>query len=216
MANVRSFVEPVVQQIHLPAGIAGPDELTLDVRCFLVGVSTGLVLIDAGLKGSAAEIELALQRVGAQWSDITDVVLTHSHPDHVGGLDEVTSRTPGADVWAGAPEAQAISSAVPLRPLSEGDNVRGLRVIETPGHTKGHICLLHEDEGVLFVGDTVGAMAGVVARPPAPFTADAAQAELSLRKLSELAPRRMLFSHGAEVPDAVAQLRELVSRGAGT
>jgi glyoxylase-like metal-dependent hydrolase (beta-lactamase superfamily II) len=215
MEHTGTFVEPVIQEIHVPAGIAGPAELSSDVRCFLVGLPDGLVLIDAGPAGSAGEIGAALERVGAHWSDVTDVVLTHSHPDHVGGLGEVAPRIPGARIWAGAADCPQIASPVPLQPLSDGDRVRELRIISTPGHTKGHISVLHEDEGVLFVGDALATIAGAMTRAPAPFTADAAEAELSLRKLSELAPARMLFSHGPEVADPVAELRHLLDGARG-
>ncbi|WP_211879569.1 MBL fold metallo-hydrolase [Pseudarthrobacter albicanus] len=215
MVNAGTFVEPVIQQVHVPAGVAGPVELSFDVRCFLVGLPDGLVLIDAGPAGSAGEIGAALERVGAHWSDVTDVVLTHSHPDHVGGLGEVAARTPGARIWAGAPDCPHIASPVPLQPLSDDDRVRDLRVIPTPGHTKGHISLLHEGEGLLFVGDAVGTLSGSMMRAPAQFTADAAEAERSLRRLSELAPARMLFSHGPEVTDPVAELRRLLNGNGG-
>ncbi|WP_255771219.1 MBL fold metallo-hydrolase [Pseudarthrobacter sulfonivorans] len=215
-SDSRFFVEPVIQQIHLPAGIAGPYEMDLDVRCFLVGAPDRLILIDAGPEGSAFAIDQALQRVNAPWSDVTDIVLTHSHPDHVGGLDEVVSKAPGAAVWAGAPDIPNIPSADPLRPLREGDHVGGLRVLQTPGHTSGHISLLDEDGGVLFVGDALGTLTGAVARAPSQFTSDAAQAEESLRRLSETQPTRMLFSHGPEVPDPVAQLRGLLAGTSGT
>ncbi|WP_427006417.1 MBL fold metallo-hydrolase [Pseudarthrobacter sp. H2] len=215
MEHAGTFVEPVIQQVHMPAGMAGPVELSFDVRCFLVGLPDGLVLIDAGPAGSAGEIGAALERIGAHWSDVTDVVLTHSHPDHVGGLGEVTARMPGARIWAGAADCPQIPSAVPLQPLSDDDRVRELRIISTPGHTKGHISVLHEGEGLLFVGDAVGTMSGSLVRAAAQFTADAAEAERSLRRLSELAPARMLFSHGPEVADPVAELRRLLDGADG-
>ena len=154
MGHSQMQVEPVIQELHIPAGLAGTVELTMDVRCFLVPHAEGLLLIDTGLNGKADAIGAALDRVGAAWSDITDVVLTHWHPDHVGGLGEVVERSPSAAVWAGAADVSQIPSAVPLRPLVEGDRVRDIQIVPTPGHTAGHIGLLHDD-GMLFVGDAV-------------------------------------------------------------
>ncbi len=211
-AAPQFILEPIVQQIHLPAGVAGDLALDFDVRCFLAGGASGLVLIDAGLEGSASAIEQALGRVGAEWADITDLVLTHSHPDHVGGLAEVASKAPAAAIWAGAPDIPTIPSDTLIRPLSDGDHVRGMRTLLTPGHTAGHLSLLHDDSGVLFVGDTVGTTNGAMTRGPSQFTADAAEAERSLLKLSRLEPTRMIFSHGPEVPDPVAQLRRLLDQ----
>ncbi len=88
-------IEPVVMDVHFPAGVAGPNPLDFDVRCFLVPRASGLVLVDTAMPGSAALIEAALDRLGAGWTDISDVVLTHHHPDHVGGLTEVMARSPG-------------------------------------------------------------------------------------------------------------------------
>ncbi|WP_090583626.1 MBL fold metallo-hydrolase [Arthrobacter sp. ov407] len=203
-------VEPVIQELRIPAGMAGPVELTMDVRCFVVPHTAGVLLIDAGPTGSADAIGAALVRVGAGWSDITDVVLTHWHPDHVGGLGEVVARSPRAAIWAGAADCPEIRSAAPPHQLLEGDKVRNLRVLQTPGHTAGHISLLHDD-GMLFVGDALGTVGGAMGRAPEQFTADSAQAEESLRKLSLLEPDRMLFSHGPEIPDPVGALRRLLA-----
>jgi len=214
MDHSQIRVEPVIQELHIPAGLAGPVELTMDVRCFLVPHAEGLLLIDTGLNGKADAIGAALDRVGAAWSDITDVVLTHWHPDHVGGLGEVVERSPSAAVWAGEADVSQIPSAVPLRPLVEGDRVRDIQIVPTPGHTAGHIGLLHDD-GMLFVGDAVGTAGGVMSRPPEQFTADAARAEESLLRLSLLEPDRMLFSHGPEIPDPVGELRRLLAVNEG-
>ncbi|SDL80356.1 MBL fold metallo-hydrolase [Arthrobacter sp. ok362] len=208
MVHSEMLVEPVVQELRIPAGIAGPDEVTMDVRCFLVSHPAGLLLIDTG-PGSADAIGAALDRVGAGWGDVTDVVLTHSHPDHVSGLADVAARCPGAVVWAGAADCKDITSTVPLRALADGDHVRNLQVVAAPGHTAGHICLLLED-GILFAGDAVFTDAGALKRPPGAFTADPVQAEESLRKLSLLEPDRMLVGHGAEIPDPAGALRRLL------
>jgi glyoxylase-like metal-dependent hydrolase (beta-lactamase superfamily II) len=113
---------------------------------------------------------------------------------------------PGATLW-GNP-ADGYGRAV--SPLVEGDSVRGLRVLQTPGHTPGHISLVTEDSGVLLVGDAFGSQDGRLVRPPARFTADAAEAERSLRRIAGLTPTRMLLAHGAEV-DQIATLNQLLS-----
>lgn len=193
-------IHPVVFPIHLPAGTAGPTAMELDVRCFLVPHATGLVLVDTALPGSADAIGAAIEGLGATWADVTDIVLSHDHPDHVGGLDEATARTGDATVWGNAPLA--------AHRLEEGANVRGLRVLQTPGHTAGHVSLLHES-GALLVGDIVGNQNGALVRAPAAFTADTAEAERSLRRVAAIPAVRVLPAHGDEVDrpqDAWGQL----------
>ena len=207
-------LEVVVQQVHLPAGMAGPGEISFDVRSFVLPATDGIVLIDTGLAGNVEDIARGLENVGAGWSDVSDVVLTHSHPDHVGGLEDVLSRTTGVAVWAGDGEAAAMGVGGEIQRASDGQLIRGLRVVSTPGHTQGHISLLLENEGVMFVGDAVGAMDGTMVRPPAPFTADPAEAERSLWKIATMSPDRMVFSHGGELQDPGSLLRALLSGSA--
>ena len=203
-------VEPVVMDVHLPAGVAGPDPLSFDVRCFLVPHASGVVLIDTCLPGSHDLIAPALERIGARWRDITDVVLTHSHADHVGGLAEVMARADGAAVWAGAEDHPLIPFIGQLRTLVEGGWVRELRVLQTPGHTPGHCSLVHDGASLLFAGDLVGTMAGTLTRSPAAFTADAEQAEQTLQQVATLEFDRVLFSHGNEIPNPLEALRHLL------
>ncbi|UKA51714.1 MBL fold metallo-hydrolase [Arthrobacter sp. FW305-123] len=207
----------------MPAGVAGPTEISFDVSCFVLPVADGIVVIDTGMGDNGTDIHPALERSGADWADISDVLITHAHADHVGGLNEVLSKARNALVWAGEADAGAVSAGISsgpatsepqVRAAADGASIRGLRVIHTPGHTQGHISLLHEGEGLLFAGDAVGTMNGAMVRPPVPFTADPAEAEVSLRNLARLSPRRMLFSHGAEIPDAASRLRELIERSA--
>jgi glyoxylase-like metal-dependent hydrolase (beta-lactamase superfamily II) len=196
------MIVPIVFDVHLPAGIAGPDAMDFDVRCFLVAKGGSLLLIDTGLAGSSAAIASELATLGAVWSDITDVLLTHEHPDHTGGLEEIISLAPAATVWGNAP--------LTGRPLLDGESVGGLRVVATPGHTAGHVSLLHDD-GVLFAGDLVGSVDGHLDRGPAAFTADRAQADLSLRNVLDIGCTRMLFGHGSEIPHPLEGVRQLLA-----
>lgn len=191
--------------------MAGPEPLDFDVRCFLVAHATGIVLIDAGMPGSHDAVHAGLERIGAGWDDVTDIVLTHGHPDHVGGLAEVMASTRAATVWAGAGDQPAIQADAELRDLVDGETVRDLRVLHTPGHTPGHCCFVLDD-AVLFAGDLIGSVAGSLSRGPAAFTADAEQAEQTLKRVAALEFERVLFGHGDEIPDPVGQLRSLVGR----
>src|SRR2546425_2918668 len=124
----------------------GPDSVSIEVRSFVVVGRGGVLLVDAGPPGSAAAIGEALARVGATWSDVSDIVLTHRHFDHVGGLAESAALASGAAVWAGAGDAPVIpiEGRRAIGPLTDGDRVGDLRVLHTPGHTPGHVSLLHE------------------------------------------------------------------------
>lgn len=208
--RLSTSVEPIVIDVHLPAGVAGPTPLDFDVRCFLVAHGSGMVLVDVGTVGSHGAIGAGLARAGAGWDDITDVVLTHRHPDHVGGLAEVIASASRAKVWAGADDQAAIPFDGELQSLVEGESVRDLRVLHTPGHTPGHCSFVLDEGSTLFAGDIVGSVEGSLSRGPAPFTADPGAAERSLRRVAELEFTRVLFGHGAEIPEPLGSLRSLL------
>jgi len=206
-------IEAVVIATQIPAGVLGPAPVDHEVRCFLVAGATGIVLIDAGVPGTADEIDAALQRLGRGWPDVSDIVLTHHHFDHTGGLHEVVRRARRATVSAGAREVHLIDLERDgvVRPLSEGDHVGDLVVLDTPGHTAGHISLLYESLSVVFVGDLVGSVEGALSFGPAAFTADPAESRRSLARVVELGTERIVFSHGPEVADAHRLVRELLA-----
>ncbi len=187
------MIHPVVIDVHLPAGIAGPEPMDFDVRCFLVPHPTGVALVDTGLDHAVPAISGKLGEIGANWGDVTDLILTHQHPDHTGGLPTIMALAPGATIWAGAHD----TFPVPVEAAEDGQTIRGLRVIATPGHTAGHLSLLSNDDGVLLIGDLAGTRNGQLMRAPAPFTADPTEAERSLHKASLLDFAALYPSHGA-------------------
>jgi glyoxylase-like metal-dependent hydrolase (beta-lactamase superfamily II) len=199
------LIQPVVTQMHLPAGVAGPDPMDFDVRCFVVPHVSGVTIVDTGPDKSASMIADKLAQIGSDWGDVTDVILTHHHPDHTGGLADVVEHAPTATVWASPNDTFPVS----VSPAQEAAVIRGLRVIATPGHTAGHLSLLAVEDGVLLIGDLVGNQDGLLVRAPEPFTADAAEAERSLQKVTLLDFARLLPSHGA--PTDRQALHHLVS-----
>jgi hydroxyacylglutathione hydrolase len=101
----------------------------------------------------AGPVEAALQATG--WT-LTDILVTHHHHDHTGGIEELKGRHQCRVV---APHAEARGIPAVDQTVREGDKVaigtlEG-RVIETPGHTAGHISYFFASERIVFVGDTL-------------------------------------------------------------
>jgi hydroxyacylglutathione hydrolase len=111
------------------------------------------VVVDPGESGPV------LAEAGARGWRITQIWVTHWHPDHTGGIAQVKAAT-GASVFGPRAEAAKIAGLDEL--LGEGDRVsigaHGAEVMETPGHTAGHITYHLADDRLLFPGDTLFAM----------------------------------------------------------
>jgi glyoxylase-like metal-dependent hydrolase (beta-lactamase superfamily II) len=206
-------VEPVVMDLVLPPGVLGPDAVTVDVRCFVVVTAKGILLVDAGAPGSSEAIGTVIRGAGATWSDVTDIVLTHNHFDHIGGLACVIDLAPDASVWSSAVDAPEIPSDRPhrLRHPSDGDRIGDLLVLHTPGHTAGHLSLMDEANRLALIGDVAGSIDGAVTFGPPAFNADVTQSARSLQRIADLRPDRILFSHGPELTDPGPAVRRLLT-----
>ncbi|UNO42646.1 MBL fold metallo-hydrolase [Streptomyces sp. MST-110588] len=75
----------------------------------------GFAVVDAGVPGSAQAILDALKRLGGQPGELRQIVLTHSHIDHMGSAADLVAAT-GAQVLAGAPDAPYIQGTAPEPP----------------------------------------------------------------------------------------------------
>jgi glyoxylase-like metal-dependent hydrolase (beta-lactamase superfamily II) len=101
------------------------------------------------------------------------------------------------------------------RILREGDEVAGFEVLDTPGHSAGHVSYWRESDRVLVLGDVLNNMDVITAVPglhePKPFlTPDPAENRRSIRKLAALEPALVLFGHGAPLRDT-DKLRRFVA-----
>ena len=160
-------------------------------------------VVDTGVGGSADRIGAVLDEAGPGWAGVRHVVLTHKHPDHVGSLGEVADRASGATLYAGAADLDAIDAPRRLRAVADGDDVFGLQVVATPGHTAGHVAVFDADSAVLVAGDALNNSGGLTGSNPQ-FTEDEAAAADSVRKLARLEPRVILVGHGPPVERAAA------------
>jgi hydroxyacylglutathione hydrolase len=198
----------------------------------------GDVLLDAATRRGERRImrQIAARKLSAH-------ALTHAHPDHQGSSHAICERL-GIPLWCGQGDVPAMEtpggvagSSPPTwatfvqrrfwvgpphpvaRALVEGDQVAGFSVLETPGHSPGHVAYWRESDRVLIVGDVffnINPLTGIpgLHEPPAAFTPDPPRNRASARRLGELRPRLACFGHGpplrdpGKLADFTAQLPE--------
>ncbi|NNM03802.1 MAG: MBL fold metallo-hydrolase [Gemmatimonadetes bacterium] len=185
----------------------------------------GEVLIDAGGRFDAKRIISTLEN-----HPISAHALTHAHFDHYGGSLGICEAL-GVPVWCGAGDEETVSTGdmslvlpnphnllgklvrgmsrpgVPVgRVLREGDLVGGFTVIETPGHTPGHLAFWRGYDGVLILGDVAFnrnplTLRSGITEPFRLATWNSALNRESARKLAALGPKIVCFGHGAHLTD---------------
>ena len=185
----------------------------------------GNVLVDAATRFDAPRI---LRRLRGRTVGLH--ALTHAHPDHQGSSHAVCEAL-GIPLWCGDADTVAMETAGEImarmprhwlsrlvgpvwagpphpvsRRLREGDQVGTFTVIETPGHTAGHISFWREADGVLVVGDVLCNLniwtgRTMLREPERVFTLDPAENRRSARRLSALNPRMICFGHGPPLRD---------------
>jgi glyoxylase-like metal-dependent hydrolase (beta-lactamase superfamily II) len=138
------------------------------------------------------------------------IVLTHHHVDHVSGALAIQATT-GAKIAAHPLTAELIDITVD-EILNEGDVIgtdAGFwRVLHTPGHAPGHICLYNAGIGTVVAGDMVAGTGTILIDPS---EGDLGQYLDSLNRLKELNPRRLLPAHGPVLESAIERLDEYIS-----
>lgn len=138
-----------------------------------------IYMMDSGVAGCKDTVFDYIRKTGRDPGEIAAIIFTHSHPDHIGAAREIyratgcrTAAHAHERTWIEDVELQCRERPVPgfhsivegsvkvAISLKDGDTFEvgggsDLKVIHTPGHSKGHISLLYRDEGVLICGDSV-------------------------------------------------------------
>ncbi|WP_433420295.1 MBL fold metallo-hydrolase [Microtetraspora malaysiensis] len=127
----------------------------VDNNVWLVGSADEVVAIDAAHDAAAIADAVGSRRLRA-------IVCTHAHNDHINAAAELAERT-GAPILL-HPADQVLwemeyGDKVPYRPLEDGQVIETggpeLRVLHTPGHSPGAVCLYAPELGTVFTGDTL-------------------------------------------------------------
>lgn len=182
------------------------------VSAYLLVRAGEVAIVDTGNPGSGPAIGAALTGVGRSWDDVSHVILTHLHRDHIGSLGDVMEASASAAGFAGAPDIPSIASPRPLTAVGDGDSVFGLEIIATPGHTPGSISVLDRASSVLVAGDALNGVNGGIGGANPRFSSDMAEADASVRKLAGFEVDTALFGHGDPVVGgAGALLTELAA-----
>jgi glyoxylase-like metal-dependent hydrolase (beta-lactamase superfamily II)/8-oxo-dGTP pyrophosphatase MutT (NUDIX family) len=165
----------------------------------------------AALEEEAREREegRAGARMGADGGRIAFILLTHVHPDHVGGAEELADRH-RAPVLCGPGGAGLLP--FPAREIRDGETIRvegaTLQALHTPGHAPEHLCFLLEEERALFSGDLIVGEGTVVISPP---EGDMADYITSLRRLQTLELLRIYPGHYGPIERPDAALAQLIA-----
>ncbi len=182
------------------------------VSAYLLVRGGEAVTVDTGTAGSERMIEASLEAIGLGWDAVGHVILTHAHGDHQGSLTAVMQAAPEATAYAGAADIPAIRSTRELVAVGNGDSVFGLDIIESPGHTLGHISVLDPIGGLLVAGDALNGSGGGVIGPNAQFSSNHTQALETVGILGGLEYDTVLFGHGEPVVgNASALVAELAA-----
>jgi glyoxylase-like metal-dependent hydrolase (beta-lactamase superfamily II) len=199
-----------------------------------------VTLIDAGLRGATRRLVTALGAIGARPDQVTRIVATHAHVDHIGDARRLRART-GAELHVHEHDAGYVRDGVPpphdptialgkvltflqRRQASSdvdatyGDDdvlpvAGGLRVLHTPGHTPGHCSFLHEPSGVLVTGDALVNFRGRMNYSFAAACTDFRMSKDTAERLGDVDYDLVAFTHGPEIRDgARPAVREFLRR----
>jgi glyoxylase-like metal-dependent hydrolase (beta-lactamase superfamily II) len=191
-----------------------------------------VTLVDTGTRFATKRIVNGLATFGKHPRDVQRVILTHAHSDHAGSAARLLphTRAEGTDVhvddaeyiragtpapytspvlgWLDRLPGMGFSPCPVARTLTDGeviDVAGGLRVLHTPGHTPGHVSLLHQQSGVLITGDSIFNMNG---RMTWPFKSACTDFPLNQRTAAVLADEDYqvaAFTHGPHIDSAARE-----------
>lgn len=211
MPDVSIWSDRVVVALgQNPSMFTGPGTNT-----YLLGTGSRRILLDPGegQESYLAVLERALEEAGCD--GIEQIVLTHGHPDHIGGVRSVLDRFGPMPVskkpWPDVDSRYDLE----LEPLEDGAVVEAegvtLRALHTPGHAPDHLCFVLEEEDALISGDNVLGV-GTTVIPMG--TGSLAEYLTSLERMLEATSGRIYPAHGPVIEDGPGKIREYLAHRA--
>lgn len=188
-------------------------------NCYIVG-SRELVILDPASPYEEEQAALAstIDDLLKEGRTIREIILTHLHPDHVGGVSAIVKHLGGrVAVAAHQLTAEALAGSVQVTRLIEDEELIELegeprivlRALHTPGHARGHLCFYEERTGALITGDNIVGLGSVLIDPPEGNMRDYLR---SLERLCSLPHLTVLFgAHGPAIGSPRAKIEEYIA-----
>ena len=195
-------------------------------NCYLIYNSGEFLIIDPGSPYEDEQRALAAcvdALISDAWGTPREIVLTHVHPDHVGGVnalrEHLRNRTFPVSVTVAAHRltAEALGDAIKIDRFIEDDEVIklagvpeiNLRAMHTPGHARGHLCFYEERTGTLISGDNIVGLGSVLIDPPEGNMRAYLQ---SLERMRALPNLSVIFGgHGPAIANPYAKIDDYIS-----
>jgi len=176
-------------------------------NCYLVYTSDEILVFDPGSPYEDEQLALAtmIDQLCEEGRTVREIILTHLHPDHVGGVNALRSHLHASvRVAAHAKTAEALNEVQVDRLIEDDEFIElsgeppiKLRALHTPGHARGHLCFHDAKRGILLTGDNIVGLGSVLIDPPEGNMVDYLA---SLDRMRSIPNLTILFGgHGAAV-----------------
>jgi glyoxylase-like metal-dependent hydrolase (beta-lactamase superfamily II)/8-oxo-dGTP pyrophosphatase MutT (NUDIX family) len=189
-------------------------------NCYLIYTADEILIIDPGSPYEDEQQALAacINDLLTEGRRAREIVLTHMHPDHVGGVNTLRKHL-GDQMKVAAHRLTAESLAESVRVnrfIEDGEVIRlegppeiHLHAMHTPGHARGHLCFYQERTGTLISGDNIVGLGSVLIDPPEGNMRDYLS---SLQRMRALPNLSVIFGgHGPAIANPYAKINEYIS-----
>ena len=189
-------------------------------NCYLIYTSDELLVIDPGspYEEEQAALNEAIDELRRNGRSLREIVLTHMHPDHVGGVNALRKHLGEQTIVAAHRlTAEPLAASVRVdRFIEDGDQIElaglpkiVLRALHTPGHARGHLCFYDSGTGALLSGDNIVGLGSVLIDPP---EGNMHGYLTSLERLRALPNLSVIFGgHGPAIANPYSKIAEYIS-----